>query len=231
MAAPPAPSVSVIIPARNEADRIAETVAAARAVPGVAEVIVVDDGSTDETAAVATSGGAIVARHARNQGKAKAMETGADKAGGDLLLFLDADLGATAAEAGALVEPVRQNLADMSIATFPALPGRSAGFGLVVRLSRWGIRRLTGRAPAAPLSGQRCITRAAFAAARPLAPGFGVETALTIDVLRAGFRVVEIPTRMHHRVTGNDWPSRRHRARQLLHVARALLPRLLRRRR
>ena len=230
MAAAPAPSVSVVIAAYNEADRIADAVAAARALPGVGEVVVVDDGSADDTAAVAAAGGAVVARHARNRGKAGAMETGADQASGDLLLFLDADLGAAAAEAGVLVNPVREGAADMSIATFPALPGRAAGFGLVVRLSRWGIRRLTGRSPAAPLSGQRCVTRGAFAAARPLAPGFGVETALTIDVLRAGFRVVEVPTRMHHRVTGSDWRSRRHRARQLLHVARALLPRLLGRR-
>lgn len=218
---------SVIIPARDEADRIAATVRAAQALPGVAEVIVVDDGSADDTAAVAAGAGAVVARHARNRGKAAAMETGADRAAGDLLLFLDADLGATAAEAAALLGPVRRGEADVSVATFPVVPGRGGGRGLVVRLARWGVRRLTGRELSAPLSGQRCLTRAAFTAARPLAPGFGVETAMNVDVLRAGFCVVEVPTRMDHRVTGNDWRAQLHRTRQLRDVARALLPRFL----
>jgi hypothetical protein len=105
--------------------------------------------------------------------------------------------------------------------------GRGGGRGIVVRLSRWGIRRATGRTMIAPLSGQRCLTLPAFAAARPLARGFGVETAMTIDVLRAGYRLVEVPTQMDHRVTGNDWTARRHRLRQLRDVARALVPRLL----
>jgi hypothetical protein len=97
----------------------------------------------------------------------------------------------------------------------------------VVRLSRWGIRRATGQTMIAPLSGQRCLTLPAFVAARPLAHGFGVETAMTIDVLRAGYRVLEVPTQMDHRVTGNDWRAQRHRLRQLRDVLRALVPRLL----
>ena len=235
--APPsnkAGSVAVIIPALNEQERIAATVTAARTLPGVVQVIVVSDGSTDDTEHRACEAGALVVRHARNRGKAAAMETGAEAAtaaGAPHLLFLDADLQATASEAAVLVPPVLRGEADMTVATFPVLPNKSGGMGLVVRLARWGIRRLTGRTMAAPLSGQRCITQAAFEAARPLARGFGVETALTIDVLRAGCRVLEVPTQMTHRVTGRDWGARRHRARQFFHVARALAPRLLRARR
>lgn len=219
--------VSVIIPAWNEQDRIAATVRAALSLPGVAEVIVVDDGSTDATSEAARGAGAIVARHERNAGKAGAMETGADAAVGSLLLFLDADLGDTAREASVLIPPVLSGEADMTIATFPVIPGRGGGSGIVVRTARAGIQKATGRAMAAPLSGQRCLTREAFSAARPLARGFGVETGLTIDVLRAGFRLLEVPTRMDHRVTGNDFRARLHRARQLRDVAAALLPRLL----
>lgn len=220
-------SVSVILPAFNEADRIGETVRAARELPGVAEVVVVDDGSPDDTARAAEAAGARVLRHARNRGKAAAMETGADAATGDLLLFLDADLRRTAREAAALVPPVAGGEAEMSIALFPVVPGRGGGRGVVVRLSRWGIARLTGRAMRQPLSGQRCVTRSVFQRARPLARGFGVETALTIDVLRAGGRVVEVETAMDHRVGGNDWRAQRHRIKQLRDVARALAPRLL----
>jgi len=92
----------------------------------------------------------------------------------------------------------------------------------VVGLSGAGIKRATGWAPAQPLNGQRCLTRAAFEAARPLAAGWGVETGLTIDLLRHGFRVTEVEVPMAHRATGTDWQAQLHRARQFAGVARAL---------
>jgi hypothetical protein len=105
------------------------------------------------------------------------------------------------------------------------VPG--GGAGRVVRLARRGIERRCGWSPTQPLSGQRCLTRQAFDWARPLAPGFGVETALTIDLVAAGFRVAELPADIQHRVTGSDVRSRLHRARQLLDVGRALSARRL----
>ncbi|MFC5823366.1 glycosyltransferase family 2 protein [Nonomuraea insulae] len=219
---------AVIIPAANEADRIAATVKAAAALPGVDLVVVVDDGSSDQTGRVARAAGARVVRHSRNRGKAAAMETGAeavrllDEDGTPRhLLFLDADLGETAQAAAPLIEPVREGKADMTIAVF-ATRVKLGGHGLVVRLSKEGIRRATGFNPAQPLNGQRCLTRAAFEAARPLAHGFGVETALTIDLLRKRFRIAEVEVEMAHRATGTDWRAQLHRARQLRDVALAL---------
>ena len=97
--------------------------------------------------------------------------------------------------------------------------------------------RCPGRHPAGhrwrpdqPLNGQRCLTRAAFEAARPLAAGFGVETALTIDLLRQGMRVTQVEVPLAHRATGTDWRSQLHRARQFADVARALAARQLGRR-
>ncbi|TYB47072.1 glycosyltransferase [Nonomuraea sp. PA05] len=219
---------AVIIPAVNEADRITATVKAAAALPGVDLVVVVDDGSSDQTGRVARAAGARVVRHSRNRGKAAAMETGAEAvrlldedAAPRHLLFLDADLGDTAQAAAPLIAPVREGEADMTIAVFTTRV-RLGGHGLVVRLSKEGIRRATGFDPAQPLNGQRCLTRAAFEAARPLAHGFGVETALTIDLLRKGYRVAEVEVDMAHRATGTDWRAQLHRARQLRDVARAL---------
>ncbi|HVT67541.1 MAG TPA: glycosyltransferase family 2 protein, partial [Trebonia sp.] len=97
--------------------------------------------------------------------------------------------------------------------------------GFVVRLARDGIRSAVGFEARQPLSGQRCVSRAAFEAARPLARGFGVETGLTIDVLRAGFRVVEVEVGFRHRVTGGDLSGQLHRARQYRDVAMALAAR------
>jgi glycosyltransferase involved in cell wall biosynthesis len=223
--------VAAIIPAYNEADRVGATVAAARSLPGVDVVVVVDDGSGDATASVAESAGACVLRHQRNRGKAAAMETGAEairlldqrepRDGPRHLLFLDADLGPTAAAAGPLIEPVAAGEADMAIAVF-ANRVKAGGHGFVVRLSGTGIRRATGWTPAQPLNGQRCLSRAAYDAARPLARGFGVETAMTIDLKRKGLRLVEVEVDMAHRATGTDARAQLHRARQFADVAWAL---------
>jgi hypothetical protein len=97
----------------------------------------------------------------------------------------------------------------------------------VIGLSGAGIERATGWRPAEPLNGQRCLTRAAFESARPLAAGWGAETALTIDVLRNGMRIVEVPVPLAHRSTGRDLRSQLHRAHQLTDVARALAVRQL----
>jgi hypothetical protein len=226
--------LGVVIPARNEADRVGATVRAAASIPGADIVVVVDDGSTDGTAAAAESAGARVVRHARNRGKAAALETGAEiirllesagapgpDAAPHHLLFLDADLGQSAAAAGPLAEPVRQGTADMTIAVFSDRV-RRGGFGVVTAASGRGIARATGWRPAQPLNGQRCLTRAAFEAALPLAPGWGIETGLTIDLMRRGMRITEVEVPLAHRATGNDWRSQLHRARQLVGVARAL---------
>jgi glycosyltransferase involved in cell wall biosynthesis len=226
--------VAVIIAARNEADRIAATVAAAAGLAGVGLVVVVDDGSQDATAVVAQRAGAAVMRHPANRGKGAAMETGAEavrlvdqrehRERPRHLLFLDADLADTAGQAGPLMDPVTAGTADMTIAVFAATV-KLGGHGLVVGLSGAGIRRATGWQPRQPLNGQRCLTRAAFEAARPLAHGWGVETALTIDLLRQGLRITEVEVELAHRATGTGLRAQLHRAHQLTDVARALATR------
>jgi hypothetical protein len=228
---PPSGDVAIVIPAKNESDRIQATVKAAAGLPGADMLIVVDDGSADGTGFVAENAGAIVLRHARSRGKGAALETGAEAVGllerseeremPRHLLFLDADLAESAAHAAALVQPVRDGQADMTIAVFSDRV-RAGGHGFVVALSGSGIRRATGWLPAQPLNGQRCLTRAAFEAARPLAPGWGVETGMTIDLLRLGLRVTEVEVPMAHRATGGDWHAQLHRARQFAGVAWAL---------
>ena len=235
MSAPSQPGdVAVVIAARNEADRIAATVTAAAGLTGVGLVVVIDDGSTDATAAVAQRAGAAVMRHPANRGKGAAMETGAEavrlvdqrehRDRPRHLLFLDADLADTAGQAGPLMDPVTAGTADMTIAVFAATV-KLGGHGLVVGLSGAGIRRATGWQPRQPLNGQRCLTRAAFEAARPLAHGWGVETALTIDLLRQGLRITEVEVDLAHRPTGTGLRAQLHRAHQLTDVARALAAR------
>jgi len=220
------PSVAVIIAAKDEAARIVTTVSAARRIAGVDLVIVVDDGSSDATGRLAADAGAVVLSHQRNRGKAAAMATGAravadqdinDPAvlgGARLLLFIDADLEHSAA---------------MTIATLPPQSTSGGGHGFVVRLARNGVERLAGWKPTQPLSGMRCLSREAFDAASPLARGWGAEVGLTIDVLGAGLRVLEVPCELQHRVTGSSWRGQIHRARQYRDVWLALADRRVRR--
>lgn len=256
-------AVAVVIPAKNEAERIEATIDAARTLTGVDLVVVVDDGSTDATAAIAMGADALVVRHRTNRGKAAAMATGAQMValreqaeradGGEdfdeqvhaeprehghtgplpviadedaeetprALLFLDADMAASASAAQPLVDAVLGEGVDMAIALLPPQDG-AGGMGLVVRTSRRGIQRATGWEATQPLSGTRCITQETWDACQPLAGGWGVETGLSIDALVAGFWVKEIPCELHHRATGSDLRGQLHRAAQLRDVVRAL---------
>jgi glycosyltransferase involved in cell wall biosynthesis len=216
--------VAVLIPAHNEESRVAATVRAAIAIPGVARCVVVDDGSTDATARLAETAGAEVVRLPENLGKGAALEAGADAvADADGMLLLDADLAETAEQGALLLAPVLAGDADMAIAAFPPIQGK-AGFGLVKNLARWGIRALGEKRfeASAPLSGQRAMTRACLAAVRPFSSGYGAEVGITVRALRAGMRVVEVPTTMAHAATGRDVAGFAHRGRQFVDVAAAL---------
>lgn len=213
-----------LIPAHNEAERITATVTAARGIPAIDRVVVIDDCSSDDTSKLAREAGAEVIRLATNLGKGGALQSGLDavREDADVLVLLDGDLGVTAGEAGALVAPVLSGNADMTIATLPKPPD-SGGFGLVKGLAQWGIRRLSGFEATAPLSGQRVLSRAAWTAATPFATGYGVEVGLTVRAARAGMRLLEVPTTMGHAATGRDIPGFTHRGRQFVQVAAALL--------
>lgn len=245
MSAQPHPvpeAVAAIIPAMDESARIGATVTAAKQIPGVDIVLVVDDGSADDTGVLARRAGAEVITHPKNKGKAAAMMTGAfalrnrEISDADpgvepshrALLFIDGDLEDSAINTAPLAEPVLAGDADMTIAILPAQKRKGGGFGFVVGLAKKGIAELSGFAATQPLSGMRCLSREAFDAALPFAAGWGVEAAMTIDVVNAGLRVEEVECDLHHRVTGRDLKAQLHRAAQYRDVARALLVRRIR---
>jgi hypothetical protein len=227
----PAPVVLALVAARNEAERVGATVTALRALPAVAEVLVVSDGSTDATAAGALGAGAHCLELPRNLGKGGALNAGLAALMGRVaervspepvaLLLADGDLGSSAARLDRVLAPVLAGDADLAIADLPPQQG-AGGFGLAMGLARQGMARVTGRRMSEPLSGQRAIRWEALPALLPFAPGFGVEVAMTMDALRAGLRVVEVEADLRHAATGKDLAGLLHRGRQARAIAREL---------
>jgi glycosyltransferase involved in cell wall biosynthesis len=227
--------VHVIVAARNEADRIGATLAAlALAFPG-APVWVGDDGSSDRTSAIARAAGARVVRSEQAIGKggsatlaardALRHALGAVSGEGPRSIFIlcDGDLGESAGELGALAEAIGRGEADMAVAVFAARVG--GGVGLAIAFARWAIRRRCGLRTRAPISGQRALGARVLEDVLPFAAGFGMEIGITIDAVRAGYRVVEIELDLAHRATGRTLAGFVHRGLQLKDFARAYLAR------
>lgn len=217
--------VVALVPAKDRADSVADTVRALLAVPRVDRVLVIDDGSTDDTAAQAAAAGADVLRLPDNLGKGGAVLAGVDHTPeADVYLLIDADLARTAAAAERLLGPVLADEADLTIGVLPPAEGRG-GFGAIKKLAAKGIERACGLKVQAPLSGQRAIRaellRGLFAAER-----FGLEVAMTIDVARAGGRVLEVEVPMDHRHTGRSLSGFSHRGGQGVDIVRSLWPRV-----
>ncbi len=213
-----------IVPAFDRADTVGATVTALRTVPDVLDVIVVDDGSRDRTAAAAAAAGARVIELARNRGKAAAVAAGVAASGApDVYLLIDADLGGSAALAADLLQPVGQGEADMTIAVFGGAESPS-GFGLVKAFAARVLRSETGLELAEPLSGQRAV-RGPLMRSLQLAPGFGLEVGLTLDAADRGARISEVEIGFSHRQTGRDLSGFAHRARIGRHVYLAVVAR------
>jgi glycosyltransferase involved in cell wall biosynthesis len=216
--------VAVIVAARNEADRLGRTLVALRSTFPKATVWVADDASGDGTAEVALAGGARLIRRGRPHGKGANVTAAAQAALGDgevpeTFLLCDGDLGDSAARLEALVAAVAAGEADLAIAAFRTRVG--GGLGLTVNFARRAIERRCGFAATAPISGQRAMRADVLRAVLPFARGFGMETGMTIDAVRAGYRVSEIELDLAHRATGRTLGGFAHRGRQLVDIARA----------
>ncbi len=221
----PEPARVVIVAAQNEAERIGAALdALADALPG-ARLMVADDASTDGTQAEAMRHGAWLVSRRRPHGKGGNVTATAEAAAGEFpaeatVLLCDADLGSSARELVALVEAVESGSCDLAIARFAEPEG--GGFGFTVGYARRAVNRHAGELLRAPLSGQRAMRVSTLRELIPFAQGWGLETGMTIDALRAGYRLVEVELPLTHRTTGRTPAGFLHRAAQLRDIRRAV---------
>ena len=215
--------LAVIVAARNEADRVGETVAALRRTFPAGALWVADDASTDGTAEVAMAAGAQVVSRGRPHGKGANVTAAAEAAlsaepAPRVVLLCDGDLAGSASALAPLVAAVERGECDLAVAAFSRRVG--GGFGLALGFARWAIRRRCGFEAGAPISGQRALRVEALRATLPFARGYGMEIGMTIDAVRAGYRLREYELELSHRATGRTPAGFAHRARQLLDFAR-----------
>jgi len=176
-------TISVIIPSYNEAAFIATVMDAIRHSTFISEIIVVDDGSRDQTGAMVVKAAqgdprVQVITHPINLGKGQAFFTGVAACNNSMIVMLDADLvGLKPEHIYSLVKPVLESRADMTLGIFK-------GGNLASDFSHW----------ATPwLSGQRCFRKELLRYVdREAAAGYGLETALTIAAKRQGWQSVKI---------------------------------------
>jgi glycosyltransferase involved in cell wall biosynthesis len=218
------PSPIVIVAARNEEERIDATLEALGGAFPDAPLWVADDASSDGTTDVALRRGARVVSRGRPHGKGANVTAAAEAmlseggSEGRVVLLCDADLGASASRLGRLIDEVARDECDIAIAAFARRIG--GGFGVTLRLSRWAVERLCGLRLAAPLSGQRAMRAETLRELLPLADGFGLETGMDVDAVRAGYSVREVELDLEHRATGRTPGGFLHRGRQLIDILR-----------
>jgi glycosyltransferase involved in cell wall biosynthesis len=223
--------VSVLIPAYNEEANIEDTIygikkVAHRILPTLRwTIMVIDDGSTDNTLAKAAQCQVQTLKLSRNLGKGGALRHGLKHADGDIIMFLDADLKKSACEAYKLVLPLINNDADVTIARFkPA--DKPGGLGLVKSLAAGGVKFFTGEHLSTALSGQRAFKRHVLDNIAPIPDGYSLEVGMLIDILTKGYQVVEVDVDMYHDITGRNWPGFAHRGAQFIDILKILVQKL-----
>ncbi|MDI3489243.1 MAG: hypothetical protein PWP11_520 [Thauera sp.] len=192
--------LSIVLPARNEAAAVGTTVAAIVARYPQAEVLVVDDGSSDETAQVALAAGAKVVSHPYSKGNGAAIKTGARAAVGNVIIFMDADGQHDPADIPRLLAKLEEGY-DMVVGARVRGSQASVGRSLANRFYNWLASYMTGHKVEDLTSGFRAVRADNFREFLYLLPnGFSYPTTSTMAFFRAGYSVAYLPIQAGKRI-------------------------------
>jgi len=181
-------SVSVIIPAFNEEKTVAHVVNVVKSLKYIGEIVVVDDGSTDQTSKYAEEAGAKVIHHIKNRGKGAAIKTGFKNSNGDIVVFLDADLkNLTQSQVRNIINPIMDGEADVTKTKFKREGGRVTELTAKPLLKFFFPEIKYDQ----PLSGQFAAKRS-FLNKIKLEDDYGIDVGIVLDADILGMKVKEV---------------------------------------
>ncbi len=209
--------IVIAIPVYNEEDKIVDTIKGIESAGFRESIVIINDGSTDNTLKCLDELKIPYIDLKKNRGKGYGMGLAIKDLDYDILVFLDGDLGTSSCEVKSLIDPILDGQGDISIAKFKSakeLTDKKGGFGLVKNLAKGGVKFFTGTEIDTSLSGQRAYTKESLEAISYIPNNYGIEIAMTIQTLKAGFEIIEIPVNMTHRFTERNIKGFIHRGKQ-----------------
>ncbi|MDF2520799.1 MAG: glycosyl transferase [Clostridia bacterium] len=219
-------NVTAIIPAYNEEENISATICAVKQIDGIDQIIVVDDGSKDNTYRdAAIHEDIVILRNRSNKGKGGAIQAALPFVTNKFVILIDADLRESASEMKKLLNNTKRSSRAMLVAVYPK-PIKKGGFGLVKGLTRKGLYMLTSQYSESALSGQRLVYTD-FLRGIKLPSSFGLEFKITLEALKSGMNIVEVPVNIRHRETSRDIKGFLHRGKQFFQILNVLVRELV----
>ena len=216
----------VVVPVYNEGDKIKDTIIGLKKIDSIDEILIVNDGSTDNTKEVIENLNVSIVNLDKNHGKGYAMHYAIKEWDYGYIAFVDGDLGLTSVEMEKLIIPVISGEVDFTIAKFPevsTVTNAKGGFGFVKRLAKKGVYFYTKKEINTSLSGQRVYKGEIMDYMKYVPDRYGIEVAMTIQALNGDFSFKEIPVNMTHRYTERSIQGFKHRGKQFFNILKTLI--------
>lgn len=215
-----------VVPVYNESDLIVNTIENLKKIKYIDEIVVVNDGSTDNTLDVINRLNVKVIDLKRNYGKGYAMAMAIKTLEYDYIAFIDGDLGDTSIELEKLILPIINGEADVSIARFPninTMTKSKGGFGIVRSFAKKGVYFFTKEETNNSLSGQRVYKKQVIDKIEYIPNNYGIEVAMTIQTINNGFSILEVPVTMKHRYSERNLKGFLHRGGQFVDILKTFI--------
>ncbi len=215
-----------VVPAYNEASTIVDTIENLKKIKEIDEIVVVNDGSIDNTLDIVNRLDVKVIDLGKNYGKGFAIKTAINNLDYDIIMFIDGDLGDTSVQAESLLAPIVKGDADVSIGKFSKrsnMTDTKGGFGMVTEFSKRGVYFFTKQKIDSSLSGQRVYKKEVIDKIKYIPDKFGIEVAMTIQTLNNGFSIIEVPVSMKHRYSERNLKGWIHRGKQFIDILKTFV--------